>query len=204
MCMVYKQYGESGVWITVGPIEILYSPKVWNCSGAHPTSYIGAGFISQGQSGWGVRLITHLDLAPRLRNSGVMHICPPYTYGREYIDTAERIPQSGRRHRSLCSNRAVSESLYFMIQFRLLLHVLFQATLLYRAKNTIIKDLKFSRRLYSVFHSSGCWYKWRVCHSFMHTSRCPASLSGRGPCSLPRGRINSKRKSNPVFKRPLS
>jgi len=135
--------------------EILCSPKVWNCSGAYATSYVGAGFTSQGQSRWGLKLITHLDLAPKLRKSGVILVCPhiPST-GNMYTRRNGCHRAGGVTDRYAVTELAVSGSVNFISNFRLQLHALFLTTLLERTKNTIILDLNFSRRLYSVLQSS--------------------------------------------------
>jgi hypothetical protein len=55
---------------------------------AHPASYSnGYGVLSLRQSGWGVKLTTHLCLGQRLRMSGAVPFSPSCLYGvdREHI-----------------------------------------------------------------------------------------------------------------------
>jgi hypothetical protein len=49
-------------------------------SGAHPASYsIGTGVLSRGSCGWGVKLTTHLPLAPSLK-CGATPLLLPYAF----------------------------------------------------------------------------------------------------------------------------
>ena len=68
---------------TVRVLTSLQEQNVHTGSGTHPASPIHRvpGFLSRGQSGHGVMMTTHLQLAPRLRMSGGIRLCPMRLHG---------------------------------------------------------------------------------------------------------------------------
>jgi hypothetical protein len=87
--------------------------------GTHSAFYsVGTSVLSWGQSVWGLTLTTHLNLLPRLRMSGAVHLIPIFSFmawrGKFYIYFYPFVERPASNHLSCCMAQTLIISPLFL------------------------------------------------------------------------------------------